>query len=62
MVVSCAMIGLVTTMGAIVLSLVPPESEPDKALAVAKVLGTTLLVMGSGVLVYALGRPRTRTG
>jgi glutamate:GABA antiporter len=57
-VVISALVGLVTTLGAIVLSLVPPESEPDKPLAVAKVLGTTLLVMGSGVLVYALGRAR----
>ncbi len=55
-----ALVGLVTTLGAIVLSLIPPESEPDKPLAVAKVLGTTLLVMGGGVLVYALGRARAR--
>jgi amino acid transporter len=53
-----ALVGLVTTLGAIGLSLVPPESEPNKPLAVAKVLGTTLLVMGGGVVVYALGRPR----
>jgi amino acid transporter len=59
-VVAFSLIGLVTTIGAILVSLVPPESEPDRPLAVAKVLGTTLLVMGSGGLVYALGRNRAR--
>ena len=57
-VVVFSLIGLVTTIGAIVLSLIPPESEPDKPLAVVKVLGTTLLVLGSGAAVYALGRKR----
>jgi glutamate:GABA antiporter len=59
-VVAFALIGLLTTLGAIALSLIPPESEPDKPLAVAKVLGTTLLVMGGGMLVYALGRAHAR--
>ena len=59
-VVACSLIGLVTTVGGILLSLVPAESEPNKPLAVAKVLGSTLLVLGSGVLVYALGRKRAR--
>jgi amino acid transporter len=57
-VVAFSLIGLVTTIGAIVLSLIPPESEPDKPLAVAKVLGSTLLVLGSGVAVFALGQKR----
>jgi amino acid transporter len=60
-VVGFALVGLAATLGAILLGLVPPESEPDKPLAVAKVLGTTLLVMGGGVLVYALGRARARS-
>ena len=59
-VVVCATVGLLTTVTAIVLSVLPPESEPNKALAVAKVLGGTLLVMASGVLVYAFGRRRAR--
>jgi amino acid transporter len=57
-VVACALLGLFTTIGAIVLVLVPPDSEPNKPLAVAKVVGATLAVMGSGALVYALGRER----
>ena len=59
-VVAFSLLGLVTTTSGILLSLVPAESEPNKPLAVAKVLGTTLLVLGSGVLVYALGRKRAR--
>jgi amino acid transporter len=55
-VVAFALVGLATTLGSIVLSLVPPESEPNKPLAVAKVLGTTALVLGAGILVYARGR------
>jgi amino acid transporter len=54
-VVVFGLVGLCTTMGAIALGLIPPESEPNKPLAVAKVLGTTLLVMGAGALVYARG-------
>jgi glutamate:GABA antiporter len=57
-VVVFAVVGLATTLGSIVLSLIPPESEPNKPLAVAKVLGTTALVLASGVLVYARGRRR----
>ena len=59
-VVICAVVGFVTTVGAILLSLVPAESEPDKPLAVLKVLGTTLCVLGSGGLVYTLGQKRAR--
>jgi glutamate:GABA antiporter len=57
-VVVFALLGLATTLVSILLSLIPPESEPNKPLAVAKVLGTTVLVLGAGVLVYARGRPR----
>jgi hypothetical protein len=63
-VVACALLGLFTTISAIFLTLVPAESEPNKPLAVAKVVGATLAVMASGVLVYFLGRQRgvtTRT-
>ena len=55
-----ALVGLFTTVAAIALSLVPPESESNKPLAVAKVLGSTLLVMGAGIAVYARGRARSR--
>jgi amino acid transporter len=57
-VVAFAVLGLVTTVSAIVLTLVPPEAEPNKPLAVAKIVGATLVVMASGALVYTLGRER----
>jgi amino acid transporter len=57
-VVACAILGLFTTVFAICLTLVPAESEPNKPLAVAKVVGATLAVLGSGAVVYFLGRQR----
>jgi len=55
-------VGFVTTAASIVLSFFPAEDEPRKALAVAKILGLTLLSTGSGVVVYAIGRWRRRAG
>jgi amino acid transporter len=49
-------IGFLTTLISIVLSAFPSEDEPNKALALVKILGLTLLTMGVGVLVYVLGR------
>jgi amino acid transporter len=54
-------VGFVTTAVSIVLSFFPAEDEPHKALAVAKILGLTILSTGSGVVVYAVGRWRRRT-
>jgi len=48
----CALVGLFTTAGAIVLAVFPPEDEPNKALAVAKVLLLTAMVLGSGAAFY----------
>jgi len=52
------LVGFATTLGSIVLAAIPAETEPNKALAVAKVLGMTALMVGSGVAVYAAGRRR----
>lgn len=57
-VVACAIVGLLTTVAAIVLGLIPPETEPNRVLAAAKLIGATLAVMAAGVAVYALGRRR----
>jgi len=56
--VPLAIIGLVTTACSIVLAALPPPGEPDKALAVAKVVGGTLVILGAGVVAYVLGRRR----
>ena len=53
-------VGFVTTAVSIVLSCFPAENEPHKTLAVAKILGLTLLSTGSGVVVYSIGRWRGR--
>jgi len=52
--------GLATTLLTIFLSVVPSQDEPHKAAAVARVLGSTLLMVGAGVLVYWHGRRRKR--
>jgi amino acid transporter len=56
-----AVVGLFTTLSSIVLAVIPDPSEPNKALAVAKVLGMTALVVGSGILVFYTGRRRQAT-
>ncbi len=55
-----ASVGLVTTIGAIVLALFPAADDPNKPLAVAKVVLLTALMIGSGVAVYALGTRRAK--
>ena len=51
-----AALGFVSTAVTIVLSVIPAEEETNKTLAVAKVLLSTLLVIGSGVAVFAIAR------
>lgn len=61
---AAAVIGLLTTLSAIVLAVVPAADEPHKVLAVAKVVGMTVFMVGSGVAVYVIalrsGAQRTR--
>lgn len=53
-----ASIGLLTTLGSIVLAVFPADDEPNKVLAVTKVLGLTALMIVSGVAVYLRGARR----
>ena len=53
-------VGFTTTALSIVLAFFPAAAEPHKALAVAKIVGLTVLSTGSGVVVYAAGRWRQR--
>ncbi len=55
-------LGFLTTGVAIVLSLFPPEYEPHKGVAVAKVVALTLVNVGSGIAVYVWGRRRSVAG
>lgn len=58
MAIALASLGFIVTAVSIVLACVPPDAEPNKALAVVKVVGLSLLLLGVGALVYAAGRRR----
>ncbi len=47
-----ASIGLVTTLLTIVLAVIPPNDEPHKGIAIAKVVGSTALLVGAGIAVF----------
>ena len=53
-----AVLGLITTSITICLSVLPTDDEPNKPLAVVKVVGGTVVVLAAGVIVYALGKKR----
>ena len=53
-----AIIGFCTTLLTIVLSLIPAADEPNKVLAVVKIVGLTALVLITGVVLYWLGKRR----
>jgi len=55
-VLCAAAIGFATTLLSAILAAFPADDEPNKPLAVVKVLGLTALMIGSGVAVYALGK------
>ena len=50
-----ASVGLLTTLMTIVLAVVPPKDEPHKGSAIAKVIGSTLLLISAGVAVFLNG-------
>ena len=54
--VPLAIVGFLTTACSIVLAALPAPGEPEKALAAAKVVGGTFVILGAGVVVYVLGR------
>lgn len=58
--IPAALVGFATTTFAIVLSLLPSPDEPNKILAVGKVVGLTGILIGIGVLVYRNGKTRAK--
>jgi amino acid transporter len=56
--VPLAVLGLLTTVSAMVLVVVVPEDVEDQALYVAKVVGMAGVLIGAGVAVYLLGKRR----
>jgi hypothetical protein len=55
-----ASIGLVSTALTIVLSSIPASDEPNKMLAIVKVVGGTIVLVGAGVAVFLASRRRAR--
>ena len=53
-----AMIGLLSTIITIGLSVIPADDEPNKPLAVFKTVGMTAILIAAGMIVYALGKRR----
>jgi hypothetical protein len=53
-----AIFGLLTTIISSVLACIPPADEPHKLLAVAKIIGSSMAMVGVGAVVYWIGRSR----
>jgi amino acid transporter len=56
-----AVVGLLTTTFTIVLSVIPQADEPNKPLAVLKVVGLSTLLVLIGAWIYISGKRRART-
>jgi amino acid transporter len=56
--IALAVLGMATTAVSIMLACIPPDEEPHKLLAAGKVVGSSLFLVGIGVIVYGLGRRR----
>jgi amino acid transporter len=54
--VPLAIVGFLTTAFSIVLAALPAPGEANKTLAVVKVVGGTIVILGAGVVAYVLGR------
>jgi amino acid transporter len=53
-----AALGLLTTVVSIVLACVPPDDEPNKALAVIKIVGASMVLVAIGIALYLIGRQK----
>ena len=58
--VALAALGFLTTAVSIVLATIPADDEPNKLLAVVKVVGASAALVAAGALVYATGRKRSQ--
>jgi amino acid transporter len=55
-----ALLGMLTTAVSSILACVPPADEPNKILAVIKLIGSSACLVGIGVVIYWLGKRRAR--
>jgi amino acid transporter len=53
-----AILGLITTSITICLSVLPSDDEPNKPLAVIKIVGMTFVLLAAGVVIYVIGKRR----
>jgi hypothetical protein len=60
--IALGVVGLAATAATIVLALFPGADQPNKVLAVVKVVGETLGLLGLGTAIFAAGRRRARRG
>lgn len=58
--IALATLGFVTTAVSILLACVPADEEPNKRLAVVKVVGSSLVLVAIGAAVYLAGRRRAQ--
>jgi amino acid transporter len=59
--IAVASLGFTVTAVSIVLACIPADEEPNKILAVVKVVGASVALIGIGVVVYVVGRRRAMT-
>ena len=55
-----AILGLLTTITSSVLACIPPAEEPNKFLAVVKLLGSSALMVGIGAVIYWVGKSKKK--
>ena len=55
-----AILGVLTTITSSVLACIPPAEEPNKFLAVVKLLGSSALMVAVGAVVYWVGKSRKK--
>jgi len=55
-----AILGLLTTITSSVLACIPPADEPNKFLAVVKLLGSSALMVAVGAVIYWVGKSNKR--
>jgi amino acid transporter len=58
--IAMAVLGLTTTAISSVLACIPPESDPNKVIAVIKLIGSSVVLVGVGAVVYWLGKRKAR--
>ncbi len=56
-----AILGLLTAIFAVVVSVMPDADEPNKLVEVGKVVGSTAIVMAIGAWIYWVGKRRTQS-